>query len=231
VLPRYAATRANRRVRQAAATPAPPPPAFPPAELAGAWTGTLRTYEGSVPIALLFQADGDVHVTLGNQLKSLLINASYNNATLTGRFAGTIPTDEQRRHPHSVLLNLRLRDGALRGQASAQTTEEPVYYALTSYVELNKVETRPLTAAELARYTGNYSTAGGATLRVSEDGGKLKIVGGGRSLLMLYQRDDVFVGSEDPGVRAVFRLASNGKPPNLTLTINGQTIEARGTGG
>jgi CubicO group peptidase (beta-lactamase class C family) len=226
VLPRYAATRADRRARQASAAPTTPP-AFPPAELTGAWIGTVRTYDGTTPIALLFQPDGDVHVTLGSQLKTLLSRASYTNGNLVGRFAGTIPTDEQLRYAHSVLLNLRLRDGALRGQASAMSTEDPVYYALTSYVELTKVADRPLTAVDTARYTGTYTVASGATVRVSTDGGKLKIESGGRSRLFLNQGDNTFIAADDPGVRAVFRLGADGQASTVTLTLAGQTTEAR----
>jgi len=57
---------------------------------------------------------------------------------LVGRFLATIPTEDARRHPHSVLLNLHLRDGALTGQASAQTLGTPYYFALTSYVQLTR---------------------------------------------------------------------------------------------
>jgi CubicO group peptidase (beta-lactamase class C family) len=226
VLPRYAATRNERRARQASAPPTPAP-AFPPAELAGAWTGTVRTYDGTMPIALLFQPDGDVHVTLGNQLKSLLNRASYTAGNLVGRFAGTISTDEQRRHPHVVSLNLRLRDGVLRGQASAMTTEEPVYYALTSYVELAKVADRPLSAEDVARFTGTYTASTGALVRVSTDGGKLKVEGGGRPRILLYQGDNSFVASDDPGLRVLFRPGADGKAAIVTLTLGGQTTEAR----
>jgi CubicO group peptidase (beta-lactamase class C family) len=226
ILPGYATERAARRARQAAAMPTPPP-AFPPAELAGAWIGTLRTYDGTTPLALLFQPDGDVHVTLGNRLKTLLTGASFNRSELTGRFLGAIPTEEQRRHAYSVLLNVRLHDGVLRGQASAMSTEDPVYYALTSYVELRKVADRALTAADAARYAGTYTTAFGATVRVTTEADKLKIEGGGRSRVFLYQGDDTFVASEDPGVRAVFRLGTDGKASMLSLTLGGQTTEAR----
>jgi CubicO group peptidase (beta-lactamase class C family) len=229
LLPRYAATRAERRLRLAGAAPATPP-AFPPAELAGSWTGTLRTYDGTIPMAMLFQPDGDVHVTLGSQLKTLLTGAAYSNSSLSGRFAGTVPSEEQSRHAHSILLNVRLRDGALRGQASAQTTEEPVYYALTSYVELTRVADRPLTAADIVRYTGRYSSAGGSMVRVTNDGGKIKVAGGGRSRLFLHQGDNVFVAVDDPGARAVFRLGADGNASTVTLTLSGQTIEARRTG-
>ncbi len=226
MMPRYAAERTARRARQASAA-ANTPPAFPPAELVGAWTGTMRTYDGTTPIAMLFQPDGDVHVTLGNQLKTLLSGASYTNGNLVGRFTGTIPTDEQRRHPHSVLLNVRLRDGALRGQASAQTTEEPVHYALTSYVELTKVVERALSAADAARFAGTYTVASGSIVRVSAEGGKLKVEGGGRARLFLYLGGDTFIASDDPGVRVVFRRGSDGKAAALTLTLGGQMTEAR----
>lgn len=156
VLPRYAerlrerlareeAARRDRLARQEAARSearrtgegeAGRPSLTPPPQLLGEWTGTLRTYEGEVPFSLVFQLDGDVHVRLGGQLETLLNQVSYRDGNLVGRFAGTIPTEDTRRHPHSVLLNLRLRDGTLRGQATAQTTAEPTHFALTSYVEL-----------------------------------------------------------------------------------------------
>jgi CubicO group peptidase (beta-lactamase class C family) len=226
MLPRYAAERTRRRARDAAAAPSAPP-AFPPGELAGAWIGTLRTYDGTAPISLLFQPDGDVHVTLGNQLKTLLTGASFNKGELSGRFLGTIPTEEQRRYASSVLLDVRLRDGALRGQASAMSTEDPVYYALTSYVELRKVADRPLSADDVARYAGTYTTTFGSIVRVTTEANKLKVEGGGRARLFLYQGDNTFVASDDPGIRAVFRPGVDGKAAGVTLTLGGQTTEAR----
>ncbi len=226
LLPRYAAERAARRARQASATPATQP-AFPPADLAGAWTGTLRTYAGPVPIALLLQPDGDVHVTLDNQLKTLLSGASYANGVFAGNFTGTIPTEEQRRHANTVRLDLRLRDGVLRGQASAISPNGGYYYALSSYVELRRVADRPLSATDAARYTGTYTTAFGAPVRVTTEGEKLKIDGGGRSRVFLAQGDNTFVASDDPGTRAVFRVGADGKASSVTLTISGQVTEAR----
>jgi hypothetical protein len=227
ILPRYASERAARRARQAAAPPTAPA-AFPPADLAGAWTGTLRTYDGgAVPIALLFQPDGDVHVTLDAQLKTLLVAPSYNKGELTGRFLGTLPTEEQRRHAYSIQLDLRLRDGALRGQASALSTEDPVYYALTSYVELRRVADRALTAEDSARYVASYTTPFGSTLRLTTEGGKLKIERGARPRIFLYQGADVFLAADDPGVRLVFRRGADGKAAGVMLTAGGQVLEAK----
>ena len=221
VLPRYAATRRERRNRP---PPAGPTTKFPPAELAGAWTGTLRTYDSTVTMALLFQEDGDVHVTLGNQLRTLATVASYQNGNLVGRFAGTIPSEEQRRHEHSVLFNLRLRDSTLRGQASAQTTQEPVYYALTSFVELTKVSDRAVASAET--YTGTYVYTGAQTSRrVTADGGKLRLEGpfGPRTLLSIGNH--AFVLADDPGTRVVFTL-KDGRASGFTVTTGTQTSEA-----
>ena len=199
----------------------------PPADLAGAWTGTLRTYDGGVvPIALLFQPDGDVHVTLGTQLKTLLVAPSYAKGELTGRFLGTLPTEEQRRHGYSIQLDLRLRDGALRGQASALSTEDPVYYALTSYVELRRVADRALTGEDSARYVGSYTTPFGSTLQLTTEGGKLKVERGARPRVFLYQGADTFLGADDPGVRLVFKRGADGKAASAMLTAGGQVLEA-----
>lgn len=106
-----------------------------PAELAGEWKGTLRTWERSIPFRLLFKPDGEVEAELDGGA-SRVSDVAWANGLLVGRFAGTIPTPDARIHPHSVLLQMRLIDGKLKGQASAQTTEEPVYFAVTSYLEL-----------------------------------------------------------------------------------------------
>jgi hypothetical protein len=106
------------------------------------------------------------------------------------------------------------------------STEDPVYYALTSYVELTKVADRPLSADEAARYAGTYTTAFGSAVRVAMEANKLKVERAGRARLFLYQGDNTFVATDDPGVRAVFR-PGDGKAATVTLTLGGQTIEAR----
>jgi CubicO group peptidase (beta-lactamase class C family) len=126
------------RARRARPRPPEPPKFTPPAELAGEWKGTVRTWDATLPFTLSIKLDGDVHVKLGDQLPALVNETGWTDGLFTGRFAGTIPTPDARMHPHSIVLQLRLFGGKLKGQASAQTTEEPVYFALTSYVELGK---------------------------------------------------------------------------------------------
>ena len=141
VLPKYADARA--RAAQTTAASAAPKPFVPPAELLGEWTGTVRTWERTIPITLLVQPDGDVHVRLGGGLESLLNEARWQGNTLTGRFPGDVATSDAARWPHDVLLSLRLRNGTLTGMVSALQVAEPVHFALTSYgVLTRKAETK-----------------------------------------------------------------------------------------
>lgn len=136
-LPRYRAARrgAGREERELGS-----PSGEIPAELGGEWIGVLRTCEGEVPLRLEIRGRNDVHLQLGDQLETVLNEARYDEQerVLTGRFAGTVPTSDAMRRPHQVLLRLWYRDGKLGGQATAQTRTEPVYFALSSYVELKK---------------------------------------------------------------------------------------------
>ena len=136
VLPKYAEARA--RATQTTMAAAAPKPFVPSAELLGEWSGTVRTWERVVPMTLLVQPDGDVHVRLGEGLESLLNNVRWQDNTLVGRFAGAMPTSDAARWPHDVLVSLRLRNGTLNGMVSALQVAEPVHFALASYASLTR---------------------------------------------------------------------------------------------
>jgi hypothetical protein len=111
-----------------------------PAELTGEWTGTIRMYDGTTtPIALLVKSD-DVHVRLGgpDALWTVLNTPTFRDNLLTGRFAGTIPSEEARRFPHNVGMSLLLQGDTLRGWAAAMTTDDPLTGAMSSYAELTR---------------------------------------------------------------------------------------------
>src|SRR5271169_209928 len=85
------------RYAKALAAEAKPPEApknlyHPTPEFVGTWTGTLRTWTGTVPLTLVFQPDGDIHVKLGDQLETLLNKPQWEGKMLDGHFAATIPT-------------------------------------------------------------------------------------------------------------------------------------------
>ena len=138
MLPKYGiAVRAKRN-----APPNPTPSsaaAFKPGpELRGPWSGTVRTWQGTVRLSLDIRPDGDVHVALGDQYETLLNQTRFRDGMLTGRFAGTIPTPDASRHPHTVRIELLLRGDQLAGQVSAVTEVEPRHCALSSYAELRR---------------------------------------------------------------------------------------------
>ncbi|MEO8451051.1 MAG: serine hydrolase domain-containing protein [Gemmatimonadota bacterium] len=135
MLPRYADSLAARRARSRP----PAPPAFSGApELTGEWAGTLRTWKQTVPLRLQFKPDGDIFAWLGDQPRAVLNQVTFTGNRLNARLAGSIPTDDAGRWPHSLLVGLILVDGTLKGQIAAATTTDPNYFALSSYAELKK---------------------------------------------------------------------------------------------
>jgi CubicO group peptidase (beta-lactamase class C family) len=150
ILPKYAAA-LNARPPAPAQSASSPETQLPLlAELVGTWTGTARTWQGSIPLTLTVQADGDVHVRLGDQLETLLTTVPpfIKEHRLVGMFTGTMPTPDVKNYADKVGLTLSLRDGRLIGEALAFNTQDFDPYAgkpeftVSSYVEL--VRTNPV---------------------------------------------------------------------------------------
>jgi len=132
--------------------PRPPDPTkfTAPAELVGTWTGTIRTWARTLPFELEVRQDGEVQVQLGEaarpdgsnradaQLRALVNRVTWERGVLSGRFAGQIPAPDVSWVPHTIAFDLRLVNGVLRGQASAQTSDTPVYFSVASYIELKR---------------------------------------------------------------------------------------------
>lgn len=139
MLPRYADARRRAEAEaRRTQTQAQREHFTPRAELVGTWTGTVRTWQRTVPFTLTVKPDGHVHARLDSLPEALVNDLHWEGTALVGRFAGTIPTSDAARWPHEVLLSLRMRNDTLSGMASAVTTTERVYYALTSYASLAK---------------------------------------------------------------------------------------------
>ena len=77
---------------------------------------------------------------LGSQPRALVWDANWqSDSVFFGRFDSRMPTPDAALHRHTIFLNLTLRGTKLSGQASAQTIPpDTVYYARTSYVDLNR---------------------------------------------------------------------------------------------
>ncbi len=130
-----AAVRAENAARSA--MPPARTPFVPTSEQLGEWTGTLRAWDRRLPFTMRVEADGDIKIDIGS-IWSLLNGVSWTGDRLVGRFLGRIPTPDAGRHPHNIALDLRLRDGKLSGAVTAQTITQPMHFALSSYVELEK---------------------------------------------------------------------------------------------
>jgi CubicO group peptidase (beta-lactamase class C family) len=111
-----------------------------PADLVGDWSGMVRTYQGTVPIALRVKAD-EVLVRLGEgpqALWTLLDRPSYENQLISGQLVGNVPTADAMLYAHNLALSLYNADGKLRGWIASIAINRPVGGAVSSYVELTK---------------------------------------------------------------------------------------------
>jgi hypothetical protein len=86
------------------------------------------------------QADGDVHVKIGNQLKTLMDRVRFDGGFLTGTSFGTIPSSDARAHPHNIGYRLLLDGERLSGFVTTQFTTDRSYGNGASYILLERVE-------------------------------------------------------------------------------------------
>jgi CubicO group peptidase (beta-lactamase class C family) len=122
--------------------PAPSPPGTPALvvtpELAGEWSGTLRTYEGTVPMRLLIDSRGHIQARIADQPATSVTNVTFDHGRLAGTFDARIPTDDAARWPHNISIGLLLTGGKLAGEVTANSTADRIYFSLSSYAELTK---------------------------------------------------------------------------------------------
>jgi len=98
----------------------------------------LRTYEGPVAMRLQIKSDGNVQAWIGDQPGAAVSNVSFSDGRLSGTFAARIPTSDAARWPHNVSLGLLLLGGKLRGEVTANSTADRIYFSLSSYAELGR---------------------------------------------------------------------------------------------
>jgi len=137
VLPaRYDSARVARR----AAPAARPQLVVAPPELRGEWRGTVRTYEGSVPMSLRVDS-ARVLVRWASDTASWipLDDMNYRNGLIGGSFAGTMPTADARRVAHAIGIHLLVRNDTMRGWVAAEASTETNDYSLSSYAALTRV--------------------------------------------------------------------------------------------
>ena len=138
MMPRFASGLRTRR-----AGPAPTPPAAVDtavvAAMTGAWRGYVYTYADSVPLLLTIPSTGAPQLKLGSSAAVDLTNLTAQRGVLTGRAAVQLGARDLARYAHQTVFWLRHAEGRLSGYAAAQTTTPRAYYALSSYVRLERV--------------------------------------------------------------------------------------------
>jgi len=111
------------------------------ARLEGDWAGTAETPTGEVAVSLAVRKCGHVVVRVGEQLEALLAEAVLKDDRLEGRMHGAVDTDDTRRGPHTLRLDLVLRNGALSGALAATSSESGghrYYYTLPHWTRLER---------------------------------------------------------------------------------------------
>ena len=122
-------------------------------DLIGNWNGHIVTNNKRIPIELVFQEDGDIHVNMPIQFESMLLRTNIfeiqhkmllnkwfiTDGHLKGWYAGDIPGEHLLRCPQTTMLNLEYRNGKLIGTAAALASNSSrMHYALSYYLELDK---------------------------------------------------------------------------------------------
>ena len=107
--------------------------------LLGAWEGTLRDYTGkTVRADMLFQEDGDIHITLRPQFTVLVQSAQMQDGLLMGQFASAASTDEDYPWDHLLQLRLHFEEDEAHGYLMSIFRSEEGVFGLPSYLHLRR---------------------------------------------------------------------------------------------
>lgn len=100
------------------------PPAYAPRpELTGEWRGTVHTHVRELPLTLWFMESGDIHARIGDDLRMLVNEATYDDGWLAGTFPGDLGTPDASRRTHRLHIDLRHRGDSITGACVAITTD------------------------------------------------------------------------------------------------------------
>jgi CubicO group peptidase (beta-lactamase class C family) len=108
-------------------------------EMLGEWRGTIVTTRAKLPIRLLFQPDGDIHVQIADQPETL-VKLAYDDGLLSGTLLAEVPAEESAGHAHDVRLALLQNGTRLSGYVVSSFNNERGAFSLPSYVALEKVK-------------------------------------------------------------------------------------------
>ncbi|UCF04128.1 MAG: beta-lactamase family protein [bacterium] len=120
-------------------------------EFTGTWKGNIKTHEGDVPVYMVFQKDGDIHFlkqldinrkwVLQQQglFDRLLNNTGIRDDRIYGWVYAHIPTADAQRIPHVMVVDVVRHGRKLNGSVSAVSAHERMYFGLSYYISLEKI--------------------------------------------------------------------------------------------
>lgn len=149
VLPLRPGTSAAEQLRSTggAATVAPSAPAGSPnlTSIRGHWAGIARVGGREVPVSLTIGEDADIRVRIGPGQEARVVGARIHNRWFTGGAAAPLapPDAAPPEHPaHRTLFTLIRRGERLTGWATAVSTADPTFGAVSFSVELRRTAPR-----------------------------------------------------------------------------------------
>jgi CubicO group peptidase (beta-lactamase class C family) len=114
----------------------------PPDSLLGRWSGTIRTFQKTIPAALTFMRGGPVVLEIDGirasplSVKTELGEMSYEDGVFSGLFWGRIDTPDTSGRPHAVYIKVKMRENKLVGSASAVSIDARRTFFLPHCLEL-----------------------------------------------------------------------------------------------
>ena len=107
----------------------------------GKWSGLIHTYKEDIPLSLLIEDSGDIHVKLGDQLTTPLDDTRFQDGYIKGSFSADIGTEDSNRLPYNLHIALKPRNKVLNGSViSISLQGKRPGNALSNWAELRKVE-------------------------------------------------------------------------------------------
>lgn len=125
--------------------------------LLGTWEGYIVVNGKQVPIDLVFQEDGDIHVHMYAQFESMLFRThrykilhtmllnkwTSPNGVIRGWYNENIPGDHLLKCPQASSLNLEYKNGKLIGTVAALASHPSrMHYGISFFVEFEKEENK-----------------------------------------------------------------------------------------
>jgi len=126
-------------------------------DMIGSWKGHLMAEGKQIPVKMVFQKDGDIHVNMYVQFESMnlqthrykvyhkiLLNTwIFNNSRLLGWYEANIPGEHLLRYPQFTMLDLEYKSGKWLGTAVAMASNpNRMYYGISHYIEFEKEDNK-----------------------------------------------------------------------------------------